>query len=230
MNQKILVVDDELDIVKVVRAYLEQSGFRVITASDGQLALTLFRHEQPDLIVLDLNLPKMDGLEVCHAVRRESNVPIIMLTARVEETDRLIGLEIGADDYIVKPFSPREVVARVRTVLRRSAPPVAQPSLIAIGALTIDPTKHEVQLQDRSIDLTPSEFNILLTLASQPGRVFSRMDLLDAAQGEAYEGYERSIDVHIKNLRQKLGDEPRDPTYILTVYGVGYKFNDKLTR
>jgi two-component system alkaline phosphatase synthesis response regulator PhoP len=230
MNQKILVVDDELDIVKVVRAYLEQSGFRVITASDGQLALTLFRHEQPDLIVLDLNLPKMDGLDVCHAVRRESNVPIIMLTARVAETDRLIGLEIGADDYIVKPFSPREVVARVRTVLRRSAPAVEQASLIAIGVLTIDPTKHEVQLQDRSIDLTPSEFNILLTLASQPGRVFSRMDLLDAAQGEAYQGYERSIDVHIKNLRQKLGDEPRDPTYILTVYGVGYKFNDKLTR
>jgi DNA-binding response OmpR family regulator len=142
-----------------------------------------------------------------------------MLTARVEETDRLIGLEIGADDYIVKPFSPREVVARVRTVLRRSAPPAEQPSIIAIGALTIDPIKHEVQLQGRLIDLTPSEFNILLALAAQPGRAFSRMALLDAAQGEAYEGYERSIDVHIKNLRQKLGDEPRDPTYILTVYG-----------
>jgi two-component system alkaline phosphatase synthesis response regulator PhoP len=152
-----------------------------------------------------------------------------MLTARVEETDRLIGLEIGADDYIVKPFSPREVVARVRTVLRRSALPAEQPSLITIGALTIDPIKHEVQLQSRSIDLTPSEFNILLTMASQPGRAFSRMDLLDAAQGEAYEGYERSIDVHIKNLRQKLGDEPRDPTYILTVYGVGYKLSDKVS-
>jgi two-component system, OmpR family, alkaline phosphatase synthesis response regulator PhoP len=229
MSQKILVVDDELDIVKVVRAYLEQSGFRVITASDGQQALAVFRHEQPDLIVLDLNLPKMDGLDVCRAIRRESNVPIIMLTARVEETDRLIGLEIGADDYIVKPFSPREVVARVRTVLRRSAPAAAeQPSPITLGALTIDPIKHEVQLQGRSIDLTPSEFNILLAMASQPGRAFSRMDLLDAAQGEAYEGYERSIDVHIKNLRQKLGDEPRNPTYVLTVYGVGYKFNDKL--
>ena len=228
MSQKILVVDDELDIVKVVRAYLEQASFRVITASDGQQALAVFRHEQPDLIVLDLNLPKMDGLDVCRAIRRESSVPIIMLTARVEETDRLIGLEIGADDYIVKPFSPREVVARVRTVLRRSAPPAEPPSIIAIGALTIDPIKHEVQLHGRSIDVTPSEFNILLALASQPGRAFSRMDLLDAAQGEAYEGYERSIDVHIKNLRQKLGDEPRDPTYILTVYGVGYKFNDKL--
>ncbi len=229
MNQKILVVDDELDIVKVVRAYLEQSGFRVITASDGEQALAAFRHEQPDLVVLDLNLPKLDGLDVCRAIRRESDVPIIMLTARVEETDRLIGLEIGADDYIVKPFSPREVVARVRTVLRRSAPAPEQPSLITIGALSIDPIKHEVQLHSRSIDLTPSEFNILLAMASQPGRAFSRMELLDAAQGEAYEGYERSIDVHIKNLRQKLGDEPRDPTYILTVYGVGYKFNDRVT-
>jgi DNA-binding response OmpR family regulator len=229
MSQKILVVDDELDIVKVVRAYLEQSGFRVITASDGEQALVVFRHEQPDLIVLDLNLPKMDGLYVCRAIRRDSNVPIIMLTARVEETDRLIGLEIGADDYIVKPFSPREVVARVRTVLRRSTPVLEQPTLISIGALMIDPLKHEVQLHNRSIDLTPSEFNILLALAAQPGRAFSRMELLDAAQGESYAGYERSIDVHIKNLRQKLGDEPRDPTYILTVYGVGYKFNDKLT-
>jgi two-component system, OmpR family, alkaline phosphatase synthesis response regulator PhoP len=229
MSQKILVVDDELDIVKVARAYLEQSGFRVITASDGEQALAAFRHEQPDLIVLDLNLPKMGGLDVCRAIRRDSNVPIIMLTARVEEADRLIGLEIGADDYIVKPFSPREVVARVRTVLRRTAPPAEPPSIIAIGALTIDPIKHEVQLHGRSIDLTPSEFNILLALAAQPGRAFSRMELLDAAQGEAYEGYERSIDVHIKNLRQKLGDEPRNPTYVLTVYGVGYKFNDKLT-
>ena len=229
MSQKILVVDDELDIVKVVRAYLEQASFRVITASDGQQALAVFHHEQPDLIVLDLNLPKMDGLDVCRAIRRESSVPIIMLTARVEETDRLIGLEIGADDYIVKPFSPREVVARVRTVLRRTAPPAEPPSIIAIGALTIDPIKHEVQLHGRSIDVTPSEFNILLALAAQPGRAYSRMELLDAAQGEAYEGYERSIDVHIKNLRQKLGDEPRDPTYVLTVYGVGYKFNDKLT-
>jgi DNA-binding response OmpR family regulator len=230
MSQKILVVDDELDIVKVVRAYLEQSGFRVITAADGEQALVTFRHEKPDLIVLDLNLPKLNGLDVCRTIRRDSNVPIIMLTARVEEADRLIGLEIGADDYIVKPFSPREVVARVRTVLRRSTSVPEQPTLITLGALTIDPVKHEVQLQGRSIDLTPSEFNILLALASQPGRAFSRMDLLDAAQGESYEGYERSIDVHIKNLRQKLGDEPRAPTYLLTVYGVGYKFNDKLTQ
>ena len=231
MNQKILVVDDELDIVKVVRAYLEQAGFRVVTASDGQQALAVFRHEKPDLVVLDLNLPKMDGLDVCRAIRREGNTPVIMLTARVEETDKLIGLEIGADDYIVKPFSPREVVARVRTVLRRSTSAAPdQPTLITIGDLTIDPLKHAVHLASRTIDLTPMEFNLLHVMASQPGRAFSRMDLLDAVQGEAYEGYERSIDVHIKNLRQKLGDEPRNPTYVLTVYGIGYKFNEDLTR
>ena len=231
MNQKILVVDDELDIVKVVRAYLEQSGFRVVTASDGQHALTVFRHEKPDLVVLDLNLPKMDGLDVCRAIRRDSNTPVIMLTARVDEADRLIGLEIGADDYIVKPFSPREVVARVRTVLRRSNAVVAdQPALITIGELVIDPVKHEVHLAARLIDLTPMDFNLLQAMAAQPGRAFSRMELLDAAQGEAYEGYERSIDVHVKNLRQKLGDDPRHPTYILTVYGIGYKFNEDLTK
>lgn len=231
MSQKILVVDDELDIVKVVRAYLEQSGFRVVTASDGQHALAVFRHEKPDLVVLDLNLPRLDGLDVCRAIRREGNTPVIMLTARADEADRLIGLEIGADDYIVKPFSPREVVARVRTVLRRSnTPSLDQPALITISDLVIDPVKHEVHLASRLIDLTPMEFNLLQVMAAQPGRAFSRMELLDAAQGEAYEGYERSIDVHIKNLRQKLGDDPRHPTYILTVYGIGYKFNEDLTK
>ena len=229
MSQTILVVDDELEIVKVVRAYLEQSGFRVLTASDGQQALAVFRRERPDLIVLDLNLPSLDGLAVCRAIRRESDMPIIMLTARVDETDRLIGLELGADDYIVKPFSPREVVARVRAVLRRAGTTPEPASIISIGDLKIDLEKHEVHRQDRLIDLTPSEFNILHVMAAQPGRAFSRMDLLDAAQGEAYEGYERTIDVHIKNLRQKLGDEPRNPLYILTVYGIGYKFSDKET-
>jgi two-component system alkaline phosphatase synthesis response regulator PhoP len=230
MSQRILVVDDELEIVKVVRAYLEQSGFRVLIASDGQQALAVYRHERPDLVILDLSLPRLDGLDVCRAIRRESNTPVIILTARVEETDRLIGLEIGADDYIVKPFSPREVVARVRTVLRRSMPAAEPPSMITLGDLVIDPVKHEVHLKDRPIDLTPTEFNLLSAMASQPGRAFSRMDLLDAAQGEAYEGYERTIDVHIKNLRQKLGDEPRDPTYILTVYGIGYKLNEDLAK
>jgi DNA-binding response OmpR family regulator len=228
MAHKILVVDDELEIVKVVRAYLEQSGFRVLASGDGQQALTMFRHEQPDLVILDLNLPSLDGLDVCRSIRRESNAPIIMLTARVEETDRLIGLEIGADDYIVKPFSPREVVARVRAVLRRSIAAPEQRASLSIGDLKIDLDKHEVYLQTRLIDLTPSEFNILHAMAAQPGRAFSRMDLLDAAQGEAYEGYERTIDVHIKNLRQKLGEDPRNPSFILTVYGIGYKFSDKV--
>jgi DNA-binding response OmpR family regulator len=228
MAHKILVVDDELEIVKVVRAYLEQSGFRVLASGDGQQALTMFRHEQPDLVILDLNLPSLDGLDVCRTIRRESNTPVIMLTARVEESERLIGLEIGADDYIVKPFSPREVVARVRTVLRRSGVTAEPLSIISAGALKIDPIKHEVHLHDRLVDLTPSEFNILSTLAAQPGRAFSRMELLDAAQGETYEGYERTIDVHIKNLRQKLGDEPRNPTYVLTVYGIGYKFSEAI--
>ncbi len=228
MPQTILVVDDELEIVKVVRAYLEQNGFRVLTSADGQQALAIFRHDRPDLVLLDLNLPSLDGLDVCRSIRRESNVPIIMLTARVEETDRLIGLEIGADDYIVKPFSPREVVARVRAVLRRSIAAPEQPASLSIGDLKIDLDKHEVYLQTRLIDLTPSEFNILHAMAAQPGRAFSRMDLLDAAQGEAYEGYERTIDVHIKNLRQKLGEDPRNPSFILTVYGIGYKFSDKV--
>jgi DNA-binding response OmpR family regulator len=228
MPQTILVVDDELEIVKVVRAYLEQNGFRVLTSADGQQALAIFRHDRPDLVILDLNLPSLDGLDVCRSIRRESNAPIIMLTARVEETDRLIGLEIGADDYIVKPFSPREVVARVRAVLRRSIAAPEQRASLSIGDLKIDLDKHEVYLQTRLIDLTPSEFNILHAMAAQPGRAFSRMDLLDAAQGEAYEGYERTIDVHIKNLRQKLGEDPRNPSFILTVYGIGYKFSDKV--
>jgi DNA-binding response OmpR family regulator len=213
MSQKILVVDDELDIVKVVRAYLEQSGFRVITASDGQQALAMFRHEQPDLIVLDLNLPKMDGLDVCRAIRRESNVPIIMLTARVEETDRLIGLEIGADDYIVKPFSPREVVARVRTVLRRSALPAEQqPPSITIGALTIDPIKHEVQLHNRLIDLTPSEFKFW---ARPRSRARFRAWLLDAALSEATKATS-SIDAH----QEHGGDEGRTARFGRTSDGI----------
>jgi two-component system alkaline phosphatase synthesis response regulator PhoP len=228
MNTKILVVDDEREIVKVVRAYLEQSGFRVAQAFDGQEALTVFRHERPDLVILDLNLPSIDGLDVCRAIRKESNTPVIMLTARVEEADRLIGLELGADDYVVKPFSPREIVARVRTVLRRTQGAPQPPQTIAAGQVTLDLTRHEARVGERSIDLTPTEFNLLAVLAAQPGRAFSRLDLLDAAQGEAYEGYERTIDVHIRNLRQKIEREPKKPEYVLTVYGIGYKFNDQL--
>ncbi len=230
MSQKILVVDDEREIVKLVRAYLEQSGFRVATAYDGQEALTVFRHEKPDLVVLDLNLPRVDGLDVCRTIRRESETPVIMLTARVEEQDRLIGLELGADDYVVKPFSPREVVARVRTVLRRAGQPAAVPETVAAADVVLDLTRHTAAVAGTPVDLTPTEFALLRAMASQPGRAFSRMELLDAAQGEAYDGCERTIDTHVKNLRGKIEPDPRNPRYILTVYGVGYKFSDEIDR
>ncbi len=223
MTAKILVVDDERKMVKLVRTYLEGAGFRVVVAYDGQEALTVFRHEQPDLVVLDLMLPEIDGLDVARTLRRTSNVPIIMLTARAEETDRLIGLELGADDYVVKPFSPRELVARVRAVLRRVEAGPASPQLITTGALTLDLGRREARLAGRPIPLTTAQFDLLTVLAQHPGQVFSRMQLLDAVQGEAFEGYERTVDAHIKNLRRALGDDPRDPRYILTVRGVGYK-------
>lgn len=230
MPGKILVVDDELKMVKLVRTYLEGSGFNVVVAYDGQEALTVFRHEQPDLIVLDLMLPKIDGLDVARTVRRTSDVPIIMLTARAEEADRLIGLELGADDYVVKPFSPRELVARVRAVLRRTTPSPAgearlpRPRVITSGDLTLDLGRREAHLAGRRIELTTAQFDLLVVLAQRPGQVFTRMQLLEAVQGEAFEGYERTIDAHIKNLRRALGDDPRNPRYILTVRGVGYKF------
>ena len=224
MAQKILVVDDEREIVKLVKAYLEQAGFQVATASDGQEGLIVFRHEKPDLVVLDLNLPRIDGLDVCRTIRRESDTPVIMLTARVEEQDRLIGLELGADDYILKPFSPREVVARVRTVLRRTQPAQAIAETITAADVTLDLMRHTAAVAGEPVELTPTEFELLRAMASEPGRAFSRMELLDAAQGEAYEGYERTIDTHIKNLRVKIESDPKNPKYILTVYGVGYKF------
>ncbi|HEY4688036.1 MAG TPA: response regulator transcription factor [Anaerolineae bacterium] len=230
MSAKILVVDDEPEIVKVLRAYLEQGGYRVVTAFDGQEALTLFRHEKPDMVILDLNLPKIDGLDVCRTIRKESNTPVIMLTARVEEADRLIGLELGADDYVVKPFSPREMVARVRAVLRRSQAAPQPPHTIVAGDVTLDLDRHTVSAGGQPVELTPTEFNLLTAMASQPGRAFSRMDLLDAAQGETFEGYERTIDVHIRNLRQKLERDPKHPERILTVYGIGYKFNDQISK
>ena len=228
MSAKVLVVDDEREITKVVRAYLEQGGFRVVTAHDGQEALIVFRHERPDLVILDLNLPTIDGLDVCRTIRKESETPVIMLTARVEEADRLIGLELGADDYVVKPFSPREIVARVRAVLRRTQGVQKKVETIVAGSVSLDLTRHMVSVDDRPIDLTPTEFNLLAAMAEQPGRAFSRFDLLNAAQGEAYEGYERTVDVHIKNLRQKVEPDPKHPRYILTVYGVGYKFSEDL--
>lgn len=224
MAKKILVVEDEKKLVAILKGYLEQAGFSVVTASDGEQALTVFRHEKPALVLLDLNLPKLDGLDVCRALRKESNVPIIMVTARVEEADRLIGLELGADDYITKPFSPREVVARVRAVLRRAEGEPARAETIVAGDLTLDLAKHSLHLKDREIELTPTEFDLLTVLMQNPGRAFTRLQLLDRVQGEAFEGYERTIDAHIKNLRQKIERDPKNPRYILTVFGVGYKF------
>lgn len=229
MSKKILVVDDEKKLVNVLRGYLEQAGLDVVTAYDGKNALAAFRREKPNLVILDLNLPEMDGLDVARAIRREhdaheANTPIIMLTARVAETDRLIGLELGADDYVVKPFSPREVVARVRAVLRRVEGEPAAVEILRAGDIEMDLVRHMVRVGTAGIELTPTEFDLLAAFLKNPGRAFTRMQLLDLVQGEAYEGYERTIDAHIKNLRQKLGDDPRQPRYILTVFGVGYKF------
>ena len=224
MPPTILVVDDEPQIVKVLRGYLEQAGFRVVTAGDGPAALTQHKREQPDLVLLELNLPGLDGLDVARRLRAVSPVPIIMVTARVEESDRLVGLELGADDYVLKPFSPKEVVARVRAVLRRAAAEPAPSGLIRAGDIVVDPVRHTVTRAGQSIDLTPTEFNLLAVLAREPGRVFTRLQLLDAAQGNAFEGYERTVDAHIKNLRAKLERDPRQPDYVLTVFGVGYTF------
>jgi two-component system alkaline phosphatase synthesis response regulator PhoP len=221
---KILVVDDEAKIVKLVRAYLEQAGYSVVVAEDGQTALIQSRREKPDLVILDLGLPGIDGLDVARTLRREGDTPIIMLTARVDDTDRIIGLELGADDYVSKPFNPRELVARVRAVLRRtagSAPPV---EILRGGDLVLDVSAHLVTLAGQPLDLTPTEFDLLQVFMQNPGRAFTRLNLLDRVQGDAYEGYERTIDAHVKNLRAKLGDDPRHPTYVQTVYGVGYKF------
>ena len=223
MSQTILVVDDELQIVRLVRAYLEEAGFRVVTASDGQEALYIARHEKPDLVVLDILMPRMDGLEFTRRIRRERNVPIIMLTARAEETDRIVGLELGVDDYVTKPFSPREVVARVRAVLRRVQPQPDSPPILRVGSLTLDRATHIVTVSGQPVDLTPTEFGILETLMTTPGRVFSRGQLLEAVQGIAFEAYERTVDAHIKNLRHKLESDPAHPRYILTVRGIGYR-------
>jgi two-component system alkaline phosphatase synthesis response regulator PhoP len=226
MNELILVVDDEARIVKLARDYLEQAGFRVLSAADGTTALAAARREKPDLIVLDLLLTGMDGLDVCRAIRRASDVPIIMLTARVEEADRLIGLELGADDYITKPFSPRELVARVRTVLRR-ARGSHTPGLLRAADLEIDLDGRRVKRAGVTVQLSRIEFNLLSILAQHTGQTFTRAQLLDRLHGFAYEGYDRSIDAHIKNLRRKLEADPSEPRYVLTVYGVGYKFNDE---
>jgi two-component system alkaline phosphatase synthesis response regulator PhoP len=219
MPKKILVIDDEPKIVELCNDYLRAAGFEVITAGDGLQGLALTRSQKPDLVVLDLMLPGMDGLDLCRALRHEGNTPIIMLTARIEETDKLIGLEMGADDYMTKPFSPRELVVRVRTVLRRASGD-ASSEVIRAGDLTLDRSRYQVNLPDRSVVLTLTEFEILATLMSQPGRIFTRSQLLNTVRGVSFESYERAIDSHIRNLRRKL--EPGD--YIITAHGVGYKF------
>ena len=223
----ILVVDDEARITQLARDYLEHAGFRVLTASAGPAALAAARAEQPDLIVLDLGLPGLDGLDVTRALRKDSAVPIIMLTARGEETDKLVGLELGADDYMVKPFSPKELVARARAVLRRAEAPPPDADVIRAGAVTLDKPRLKTTVAGRPVELTATEFALLATLAAQPGRIFTRAQLLEAVRGVALESYERAIDAHIKNLRRKLEPDPRQPHYLLTVYGVGYKFNDE---
>ena len=223
---KVLVVDDDPGIVKLVRAYLEQVGFEVAVAYDGKKAMQIARNDRPDLVILDLMLPEMDGWDVCRALRKESDVPIIMLTARVEESDKLIGLELGADDYVTKPFSPRELVARVRSVLRRVEGMPARPESFSRADITIDLSRHLVEVRGQLTDLTPTEFDLLATMMEDPGRAFTRSQLLESVQGYAYDGYERTIDVHIKNLRQKIEEDARNPQRVKTVYGIGYKFED----
>ena len=222
-SKKILVVDDEKKIVDIVKAYLEREGYRTIVAYDGKVALDLARTEAPDLIILDLMLPEISGWDVCRTLLAKSNVPIIMLTARDEDTDKIVGLELGADDYVTKPFNPRELVSRVRAVLRRAESAASKGGKIEFADLSIDVEKHEIKRGDQLIKLTPIEFELLRVLAEAPGRVYSRMQLLDKIQGYAYEGYERTIDSHIKNLRKKLEPDPDHPRYIKTVRGLGYK-------
>ena len=224
--KQILVVDDEPRIADICRDYLERAGFKVTTASNGADALVIARNLQPDLVVLDLGLPKLDGLDVTKALRKYSNVPIIMLTARVDESDKLVGLELGADDYLTKPFSPRELVARVRAVFRRTDIGPGRTDVIRASNVSLDILRMQARVDDRSIELTSTEFELLNTMMRQPGRVFTRGQLLDAIRGEEVESFQRAIDAHVKNLRRKLEPDPREPRYVLTVYGVGYKFTD----
>jgi two-component system, OmpR family, alkaline phosphatase synthesis response regulator PhoP len=223
----ILVVDDEAQIVKLVRDHLEHAGFGVLQAPDGATALRLAASEHPDLVILDLGLPGLDGLDVTRALRRDNPVPVIMLTARGDESDKLVGLELGADDYMTKPFSPKELVARVRAVLRRTEATAQAPEVIRAGDdVELDLPRMEARVGGRRVELTATEFQLLTALARQPGRVFTRAQLLDALHGVAFESYERAIDAHVKNIRRKLEPDPRAPRYLLTVYGVGYRFAD----
>jgi two-component system, OmpR family, alkaline phosphatase synthesis response regulator PhoP len=222
----VLIVEDELKITRLVRDYLEQAGFAVLEATDGQAALSVARSERPDMIVLDLGLPGMDGLDVTRRLRETSTVPIIMLTARTDETDRVVGLELGADDYLTKPFSPKELVARIRAVLRRADATLGGGEMVRAGPVTIDIPKRRVTVAGDDVALTATEFDVLLAMARHPGRIYTRAQLLDLVHGVSFASYERSIDAHIKNIRRKIEPDPRRPRLVLTVYGVGYKFAD----
>jgi two-component system, OmpR family, alkaline phosphatase synthesis response regulator PhoP len=222
----VLVVEDEMEIARIVRDYLSRAGFEVIVVGDGDSALATVRSAKPDLVVLDLGLPGRDGLDVAREVRRRSDTPIVILTARGDESDRIVGLELGADDYVVKPFSPRELVARVRAVLRRARAAGRPEEVLRVADVEIDTAKMRVRVDDRIVELTPTEFDLLVTLARQPGRVFTRSQLLDAVHGVAIESYERAIDAHVKNIRRKIEPRPGSPRYLLTVHGVGYRFAD----
>ncbi len=222
--KRILIVDDEEMIVRTVKAYLDREGFKTYTAADGEEALRAFEDKGPDLIVLDLMLPKISGIEVTRSIRAKSSVPIIMLTAKAAEADRVVGLELGADDYVVKPFSPRELVARIRAVLRRFEGEGAGVERIVVGALEIDLKTRELKVEGNEIELTPTEFDMLAYLARHPGQVFTRLQLLREVQGYTYDSFARTIDTHVKNLRRKIEQDPKVPKYILTVHGVGYRF------
>ena len=224
MAKKILVVDDKKELRALLKQYLSQEGFDIVHAEDGQQALFVVRHEKPDLIILDLMMPEMGGYEFMRAYSREGDAPIIILTAKLDENDKVLGLELGADDYITKPFSMRELTARVRAVLRRAGKHTVDQDILRAADVTVDRVGRVVTVDDAQIDLTPSEFDILATLMAAPGRAFSRLELLERLQGSAYEGYERTIDVHIRNLRAKIEPDPNQPRYVETVYGVGYRF------
>ncbi len=229
MSQRILVVDDDKEIVRIIRAYLQQAGYTVLTAYDGETALHIIRSDRPDLVVLDLMLPDRDGWSITRVVRADEALaatPIIMLTARVESTDRVLGLNLGADDYVPKPFDPHEVVARVRAVLRRAQDGPALPHVIQIGALRMDIDRHEVAVEGRSVELTPTEFDLLKTLMDSPSHAFTRLALIEQGLGYSYEGVERTLDSHIRNLRRKIEPDPANPTYIKTVFGVGYRMTE----
>ncbi|MBC8505195.1 MAG: response regulator transcription factor [Anaerolineales bacterium] len=224
MNKTILVVDDKANVRTLLREYLTEEGFRVATAENGREALFVARHEKPDLIILDIMMPEMGGYDFMRHYRKESDTPIIMLTAKLEETDKVLGLELGADDYVTKPFGMKEIVARIRAVLRRTSQAAPPANILRGGGIILNQDEHTVKVGDQFVDLTPSEFDLLGVLMSAPGRVFSRLDLLESLQGTAFEGVERTIDVHVRNLRTKIEADPSNPQRIETVFGVGYRF------